>query len=165
MNKNKQLIKHADELLSDLRRMIDAARQRFAATVNTELTLLYWQVGSQIRTDILQSKRAKYGEQIISTVSAQLTSDYGKGFDIPNLSRMIRFAEYFPDEQIVVTVSQQLSWSHFLAILPIKHDLARQFYAEMCRIKRRSVRMLRQKINSMLFEGTAISRKPAQVIE
>ncbi|MEP7340197.1 MAG: PDDEXK nuclease domain-containing protein [Acidobacteriota bacterium] len=153
-----------DELLTDLRRMIEETRQRVATTVNAELTLLYWRVGVRIRADILQSKRAEYGEQIVSTVSRQLLTDYGRGFSDKNLFRMIRFAEYFPDDQIVATLSQQLSWSHFIEILVVKDELARQFYAEMCRIERWTVRTLRQKINSMLFERTAISRKPGEVI-
>jgi predicted nuclease of restriction endonuclease-like (RecB) superfamily len=47
--------------------------------------------------------------------------------------------------EIVVTLSRQLSWSHFVGILPIKDDLQRDFYAEMCRIERWSVRTLRKK--------------------
>ncbi len=165
MNKSKSLTKHADELLLDLRRMIEESRQRLARRVNVELTLLYWQIGERIRADILQNKRAEYGEQIVATVSQQLAVDYGKGFERANLFRMVQFAELFPDDQIVVTLSRQLSWSHFLAILPVKDELARQFYAEMCRIERWNVRTLRQEVNSMLFERTAISRKPEQVIK
>lgn len=169
MNKSKSLTKHAakhaNALLSDLRQMIDASRQHVAATVNAELTLLYWQIGARIRADILQNKRAEYGEQIVTTLSAQLSVEYGDGFGRRNLFRMIRFAEHFPDEQIVATLSQQLSWSHFIEILIVKDDLARQFYAEMCRLERWTVRTLHQKINSMLFERTAISRKPEQVIK
>jgi predicted nuclease of restriction endonuclease-like (RecB) superfamily len=78
---------------------------------------------------------------------------------------MIQFAEAFPDMEIVVTLSRQLSWSHFVGILPIKDDLQRDFYAEMCRIERWSVRTLRKKINGMLYERTAISKKPEKLIE
>jgi predicted nuclease of restriction endonuclease-like (RecB) superfamily len=154
-----------EPLVAELRQLIDAARQRVASTANAELTMLYWRIGARIRTEILQEQRAEYGEQIVATVSRQLTTDYGKGFDRPNLFRMVQFAEQFSDEQIVVTLSRQLSWSHFLAILPVKEDLARQFYAEMCRLERWSVRTLRDKIRSMLFERTAISRKPGKLIK
>lgn len=77
---------------------------------------------------------------------------------------MIQFAQSFPDEAIVVTLSQQLSWSHFHALLPIKDPLAREFYAEMCRIERWDVRTLRQKIGGMLYQRTALSKRPEAVI-
>lgn len=153
------------ELLSELRLLIEQTRTRVAQTVNSELVLLYWQIGARIRADILQNERAEYGEEILPTLSAKLTAEYGKGFNKSALTRMIQFAEYFPDEQIVATLSQQLSWSHFVEILPVKDELARDFYAEMCRIERWSVRALRKKINSMLFERTAISRKPEKLIK
>jgi predicted nuclease of restriction endonuclease-like (RecB) superfamily len=78
---------------------------------------------------------------------------------------MIKFAEIFPDIEIVVTLSQQLSWSHFLAILPIKDQLKRDFYAQMCHIEHWNVRTLRKKIRGMLYERTAISRKPEETIK
>jgi predicted nuclease of restriction endonuclease-like (RecB) superfamily len=125
--------------------------------------LLYWQVGHRIRTEILQEKRADYGDQIVPTLSAQLVADFGHGFSTRKLFRMIRFAEVFPDHQIVSTLSRQLSWSHFIEIIPLKNDLQRDFYAEMCRVERWSVRALHAKIQGMLFERTALSKKPAEL--
>ena len=78
---------------------------------------------------------------------------------------MMQFAEYFPKEEIVVTLSRQLSWSHFIEIIPVKKQLARDFYAEMCRLERWSVRILRKKISGMLFERTAIAKKPKHIID
>ena len=100
----------------------------------------------------MQGGRAAYGKQILVTVSRELTADHGRGFSYAEIARMIQFAQAFPDEAIVVTLSQQLSWSHFHALLPIKDPLARDFYAEMCRIERWDVRTLRQKIGGMLFQ-------------
>jgi hypothetical protein len=94
-----------------------------------------------------------------------LTREYGKGFSRRNMFRMIRFAEVFPDEQIVSTLSAQLSWSHFLEIIPFDASLQRNFYAEMCCVERWSVRTLRNKIRSMLYERTAISRKPEKLAQ
>jgi predicted nuclease of restriction endonuclease-like (RecB) superfamily len=73
---------------------------------------------------------------------------------------MVRFLEAFPQKEIVSTLSAQLSWSHFVEIIPLKDELQRNFYGEMCRIEQWSVRTLRKKIDSMLYERTAISRKP-----
>jgi hypothetical protein len=100
-------------------------------------------MGRRIRQDILKEKRAEYGEEIVPTVSAQLVKEFGAGFNEKNLRRMIQFAEAFPDEPIVVTLSRQLGWSHFVALIPLDEDLKRDFYAEMCRIERWSVRTLR----------------------
>ena len=90
--------------------------------------------------------------------------DYGKGFSYSALTRMARFAELFPDERILVSLIQELTWTHFIALLPLKDPLAREFYAEMCRVERWSVRALRQKINGMLFERTALSKNSEEVI-
>ena len=153
------------DLISDIRSIIKTARHNVAVTVNAGLTLLYWQIGNRIRQDILKEKRADYGEKIISTLSIQLVKEFGNGFSRPNLFRMVRFAEVFPDGKIVSTLSRQLSWSHFVEIIPFKDDLQRDFYAEMCRIERWSVRTLRKKIAGMLYERTAISKKPEKLIE
>jgi len=120
-------------------------------------------VGQRIRKDILKEKRAEYGEQIVATLSQQLTEEFGEGFAEKNLRRMVQFAETFPDEPIVVTLSRQLGWSHFVAIIALRDDLKRDFYAEMCRIERWSVRTLRQKISGMLFERTGLSKKPVEL--
>jgi predicted nuclease of restriction endonuclease-like (RecB) superfamily len=150
-------------LLKDLRSLIETARERVAIQVNAEITLLYWQIGNRIRKDILKDKRAGYGEEIVPTLSAQLEPEFGRGFNRANLFRMVQFAEVFPDEQIVVSLTRQLSWTHFVALIPLKKPLQRDFYAEMCRLERWSTRTLRAKIGGMLFERTAISKKPDEL--
>jgi len=151
------------KLLTDLRDMIQRARSGVAQAVNSAVVLLYWEIGRRIRTEILDEKRAPYGAEILSTVSKELASEFGQGFSIPNLSRMIRFAEHFPDPEIVATLSKQLSWSHFVQIIPLDDPIKRDFYAEMCRLEGWSVRALRDKIGGMLFERTALSKKPADL--
>jgi predicted nuclease of restriction endonuclease-like (RecB) superfamily len=151
------------QLLNDLRELIEQTRGAVAQAVNSALVLLYWQVGHRIRTEILKEKRATYGEEIVSTVSTQLAPEFGNGFGVRNLFRMIRFAEVFPDRQIVATLSRQLGWSHFVEIIPLEDELKRDFYAEMCRVERWSVRTLRAKVQGMLFERTALSKKPAKL--
>ena len=151
-------------LLSDLRTLIQSARRRIATVAYSTQTLLCWHVGRRLLNENLQGGRAAYGKQILVTVSRELTAEYGRGFSYAEIARMIQFSQLFPDEAIVVTLSQQLSWSHVHALLPIKDPLAREFYAEMCRIERWDVRTLRQKIGGMLFQRTALSRKPEAVI-
>lgn len=151
-------------LLGDLRQLIEQTRQQLAQSANSALTLLYWQIGVRISLDWLHNGRAAYGQEILPTLSAKLVPEYGKGFGARNLARMIDFSEAFPDQQIVATLSQQLSWSHFVEILPLKQPLEREFYAEMCRIERWSVRTLRERIGSQLYLRTAISKQPEAVI-
>lgn len=151
-------------LLADLRGLIDAGRGRVAQAVNAGMVALYWGIGDRIRREILGERRAAYGEEIVSTVSRQLTADYGRGFSRPNLFRMLRFAEVFSDPRIVQTLSEQLGWSHFIEIIPFDDPLRRDFYAEMCRIERWSVRTLRSRIDGMLFERTAIAKKPEEIV-
>ena len=151
-------------LLGDLRTLVQSARQRIAAAAYATQTLLCWHVGRRLAREHLQGGRAAYGKRILVTVSRELTAEYGRGFSYAELARMIQFTEAFPDEAIVVTLSQQLSWSHFHALLPIKDPLARNFYAEMCRIERWDVRTLRSKIGGMLYQRTALSKKPDAVI-
>ncbi|MCK9513414.1 MAG: PDDEXK nuclease domain-containing protein [Pigmentiphaga sp.] len=151
-------------LLGDIRALIDASRQRAASAVNTELTLLFWRIGHRIHTEVLAGQRAEYGEEILPTLAEQLTSDYGRGFGEKNLRRMVKFAVTFPEEPIVATLSRQLSWSHFVLLLALKEPMQRDFYAQMAGTERWSVRMLRERIDSMLYERTALSRKPDETI-
>ena len=93
-----------------------------------------------------------------------MTAEFGRGFAEKNLRRMMQFAEVFPDPLIVAALLRQLGWTHFTLLIPIRDGLKRDFYAEMCRVERWSTRTLRQKIDSMLFERTALSKKPDQLI-
>jgi len=152
------------DLLKDLREVIAAARQDVARQVNSALVLLYWRVGKRIRQDVLKEKRAEYGEQIVSAASRELAAEFGQGFSEKNLWHMIRFVEVFPNEEIVSALRRELSWTHFKQIIYLDDPLKRDFYAEMCRIERWSTRTLEKKIGGMLFERTALSKKPEKVI-
>jgi len=132
--------------------------------VNASHTVMYWRIGRRIHSEILGHERAGYGERIVVTLSRQLVAEYGRGFEEKNLRRMVQFAEVFPLEEIVVSLVRHLSWNHFLALIPVKDPSGRDFYAEMCRVERWSVRMLRDRIGSLLFERTALSRKPEALI-
>ncbi len=157
------VIETSEGLLSDVRSMIDHTRQRVAQTVSAGVSLLYWRIGRRTQTEILKGERADYGKEILATLSQQLTAEFGAGYSYSALTRMVRFAEAFPDPEIVATLSQQLGWSHFQQLLPLGQPIQRDFYAEMCRIERWSVRTLRKKIDSMLYERTAVSKKPEEV--
>ena len=117
-------------LFNELSQLIEQSKQQVAVQANSAVTILFWQVGNRINQDILQNKRAEYGKQIVPTVSAQLENKYGRNFTEKNVRRMLRFAEQFIDFQIVVTLSRQLSWSHFVELLPLKIIEAKIFYSQ-----------------------------------
>jgi predicted nuclease of restriction endonuclease-like (RecB) superfamily len=151
-------------LLAELRTLILETRQTVAQGVNSALVLLYWQIGQRIRTDILKEKRAEYGEKIFYALSRKLTAEFGNGFSQANLFHMARFAEVFPDVNIIQALSVKLSWTHLRRIIYLDDPLKRDFYAEMCRIEQWNTRTLHQKIQSMLFERTALSKKPDKLM-
>jgi predicted nuclease of restriction endonuclease-like (RecB) superfamily len=152
-------------LLGDIRNLIEASRSQVAQAVNAGLVLLYWNIGDRIQRDILGNKRADYGQKIVHALSAQLAVEYGQGFSLRNLFHMVRFAEVYPDQKIVSALSKQLGWTHFRQLIYLDDPLKRDFYAEMCRIERWSTRALEKKIGGMLYERTALSKKPAVLVK
>jgi DUF1016 N-terminal domain len=98
-------------LLNDLRTLIEGSRRRAAVAANSELVQLYWKVGQRIRTDLLREERAEYGAQIVPTAAAALTTEYGRSFSRRNIYHMVRFAEVFPEEEIVHALRTQLTWT------------------------------------------------------
>lgn len=158
--------KHAlmnQTLLADIRSLIFSARSQVAQAVNAGLTMLYWEIGRRVRLDILEEKRATYGKEIVAALGRQLEAEFGRGFGEKNMHRMVQFADVFPDEKIVAALRRQLSWTHFKSLIPIEDPLKREFYTEMCRIEGWATRTLDQKIQSMLFERTALSHKPEKL--
>lgn len=162
------LLKKADsqqQLVIDVARLIDESRQYVAQNVNTTLTVLYWKIGKRINAEVLKNKRARYGKQIVATVSRELVEKYGSGWDEKTLRHCLRSAETFSEELILSAVRRQLGWTHLKTIMYLKDGLQREFYLEMCIMERWSTRKLQEKIDGMLYERTAISKKPGQLIK
>ncbi|OJH41977.1 PDDEXK nuclease domain-containing protein [Cystobacter ferrugineus] len=151
-------------LVRDIGAMIDAARKQVSVTANAALMGLYWQIGQRVHTEVLEERRAEYGAQIVSAVGRQLEARYGRGFGEKSLRHMIRFARAFPSAEIVSALRRQLSWSHFKQLIYMEDELKRTFYAEMCRVEGWSTRALAERIDGMLFERTALSKKPEALI-
>ncbi|MGK5084847.1 PDDEXK nuclease domain-containing protein [Bdellovibrionota bacterium FG-1] len=160
---SKALATREDRLFHDVRQLIQSTREKVAQTVNSGQVLLYWSIGSRIRREVLQGKRAEYGKAIVSALGRQLSAEFGAGFTTSSLFQMVRFNETFPKREIVYALCTQLGWSHFRQIAYLKTPLQRDFYAEMCRIEQWSTRALQKKIQGMLFERTALSKKPAKL--
>ena len=144
--------------------MIENAKRNVATKVNDEMTLLYWNIGKDITDNVLKNQKAEYGKAVIRKLSQKLTIEYGRGYSRANLFRMLKFYEYFTDIEKFSTLSRKLSWSHFVELLQVQDKIKREFYAAMCANEYWSVRTLRERIGSALFERTAISKKPEETI-
>ena len=153
-----------NSLFDQIKNLIEQTKNNVAIVVNSSLTMMYWEIGNKINQDILKNQRAEYGKEIVVTLSRQLQDNFGKGFDEKNLRRMMQFANAI-EKQKVVTLSRQLSWSHFLALLPLQDTLKIEFYAQMSIAQNWGVRTLRERIDSMLYERTALSKQPDELIK
>ena len=151
-------------LLSDVRSLIDASRRQLARVVNSALVLTYWSIGARIAREILGDERGEYGQRVVERLSGHLAAEYGSGFSKRSLFQMVSVARVYTDSQIVQTLSAQLGWSHLVILSRLEDGLRREFYERMCTTERWSVRTLEQKIDGMLFERTAISRKPEALV-
>lgn len=160
-----EIINNENKLFTDINGFIEQARIEVASVANSEITILYWNIGNRINQEILGNTRGEYGKQIVVTLSRQLVEKYGKGYEDKKLRRMMQFAKVFSSFENVVTLSRQLAWSHFIVLIPIKDHIARDFYTELCRYEKWDVRTLRNKISGMLYERTAISAKPEDFIK
>ena len=155
-----------NNLLSEVCNIIDSTKHQVAVSVNSAMTMMYWHIGDRINREVLGGERAAYGKQIVATLAVELTHIYGKNsFSEKHLRQMTRFAEVFPDKEIVYTLCRQLSWSHFRSVVPLENNLQREFYLTMAADQKWSVRTLKAKIDGMLFERTAISKKPELTIQ
>lgn len=152
-------------IAEDIKRLIEQSKQQLAVTVNATLSMLYWQVGKRINEEILQNQRAEYGKQIIQTLSIQLTEGYGSGWGEKQLRQCMQLAAVFVEKEIVYTLCRELSWSHIRLIMFMSDPLKREFYIEMCKLEKWSVRTFQDRIQSMLYERTAISKKPELTIQ
>lgn len=154
-----------EKLFADIKNLVISARQRAFKAVDSERVILYWQVGNRINQEILQNQRAEFGKQVVKNLSKKMTLEFGSGFNQINLWLFIRFVTFFPDFEIVYALRKLFSWTHFRIFIRIEDDLKRRFYMEMCRIEGWGTRQLEERMDSMLFERTAISRKPEDLIQ
>ena len=99
---------------NEIKLLIQQSKNNVALAVNAEITLLYWAVGNRINVEILGKERAEYGKQIVQSLSAQLTLEYGKGWGEKQLRQCMQFASVFPEKEIVYALRRQLSWTPIL---------------------------------------------------
>lgn len=155
---------NVDQLYNDVSNLIEKAKVQVVSHVNTEFVILNWNIGKRIKNELLDNKKPEYGKRVIKELSKRLIEKYGRGYSYSNLYRMLQINEDFEDFENFATLSQKLSWSHFVEIVKMDTDIKRKFYTTMCMNENWSVRTLKERVDSALFERTAISKKPEQTI-
>ena len=159
-----KLTPEEQSLFEEITLLIRSAQQEAGKQINQINVYLYWMIGKKITHVILKDKRATYGAKIIENLAKNLQSIYGKGFGRRILERCVQFVRAYPKKEIILALSTHLKWTHIVTLLSIEDPLKRDYYAEMCRIERWSTRLLNNKIASMLFERTALAKKPEKII-
>lgn len=154
-----------ENLLGRISTLIEQARKKVALTINEEMVILYWSIGKTIREEIIKSNRAEYGKQILQVLSGELTLKYGKGYSGQSLWHMVKFYETYPILSALRREFKGLSWTHIKTIIYLNDDLKRQFYATLCQKEQWSTRILEGRIDSMLYERTALSKLPEKTIK
>ena len=122
-------------LYSEIRELIEETRVAVAVTVNTGLTMLYWNVGKRIREEILKSERAEDGKKIVQSLSAQLTAEFGRGWSARNINSMIQFSEILPEKRIAQAVTAQLTCCRLLQRDPISRNITKTIPKSHCSLK------------------------------
>lgn len=164
MSENTKIAKFSNELFTGIVQLIEQSKQKVALVINEETTLLYWNIGYYINENLKVNNRLEYGAKILATLSQQLTSQYGKGYSYSALTRMCKVANCL-DITNIATVSQQLSWSHLIEIATISDELKREYYILLSAQNQWGVRELREQIDKMLFERTALAKMPEAEIK
>jgi len=163
---NKELpASNVSPLLEELRGLIAQSHASISVTVNAAMSVLYWEMGHRINADILQNQRANYGQEVVSSLAKALSFEFGKGWSEKHLRHCLRAAETFQNKEIFYALSRELSWTHLRSVIYMEDALKRSFYIEICRLEKWSTRILQERINSMLYERTAISKKPEETIK
>jgi len=156
-NTDLMIAQDVDVLHGELRTLISSSRQRAVKAVNAELSQLYWSIGRRLSVEVLGGERAQYGAQLMKGLGQKLEREFGRGFEVQNLRRMVQFAAAFSSSEIVATLMRQLSWTHFLQLIPIKSEAARNYYALQAAADGWSVRELRRQIDRKSYERSRIA--------
>jgi len=155
--------KNISTLYTNIKTIIDTSKEQATIQLNNTMVLSYWDIGRELKEEILKEKRATYGKEVVKKISEKLSLEYGRGYSRSNLERMMKLYTFF-DKEICATLSHKFSWSHFVEFIKVKDELKREFYITMSVHESWNVRTLRERVNSMLFERTAISKKPEKTI-
>lgn len=160
MDDQLQIIQNPEQTYNTIRKSIVQAQHTVAAAVNSAMVNAYWEIGEQIFQACGENDRAAYGKGLLDFLSAKLTAEFGRGFDVSNLRNMRRFYLTFPIRE---TLSPELSWSHYVKLMRISDEKERAFYTEECVKSAWSVRQLGRQIHTMYYQRLLSSQDKAPV--
>jgi len=120
-----------------------------------------WNIGRLLVEAQGGESRAKYGNGLIKEWSKDFTEKYGKGYNQTNLKQFRQFYIIFP---ISRTLCDQLTWSHYRYIIPIKNENERNYYINLCIKQNLSVRELKQEIKSNSYDRLLDKSKKIKII-
>lgn len=157
----------SDSLLIDAERIIDSAKSVSRRAVNAALIQRNWLLGKRIHEEQLKgADRAEYGKQVISDLAKQLTNTYGRGFEPRTLYRYVQFYKVYPD--ILTTLlsksAPQLTWSHYLVLLRVDSEPAREWYGREAAEQGWSVRTLDRNVSTLYYERLLLSSEKEPVV-
>ena len=158
------LEKVSESLYKGVSDIIDHARQEVVVYVNKQPNMMFWHIGHYINEDLGYKRYSAYGSKILATLSQRLTERYGKGYTYSAVTRMMKVARYYSNEEMFATLSQTLTWGHFLELVTIENDTKRLFYQQMGIVEHWSIRQLREKEDAMMYERSLIAVKPEDEI-
>jgi len=114
-------------LYTNIKTIIDTSKEQATIQLNNTMVLSYWDIGRELKEEILKEKRATYGKEVVKKISEKLSLEYGRGYSKASLLRMIQVYTIFSEKEIVATLSRQFSWSHFVEFIKVKDELKREF--------------------------------------
>ena len=160
--------KTTDDILQDMRGIIEVSREKAYQAVNLALVRRNWLLGYRIAQEILKGgERAEYGLEVIKKLSKELTREYGKGFTTSNLYSFYQFYKAFPE--IFHTACGKsfpaLSWSHYRTLLQVKDEKARNWYAKETEEQGWAVRTLQRNIDTQYYHRLLSSQRKEPVEE
>jgi predicted nuclease of restriction endonuclease-like (RecB) superfamily len=171
--------------------LLKTARSAAARNVNSIMTAVYWEIGRRIvETEQAGAVRANYGDELIKQLANDLSTQFGRGFGVVNLSQMRRFFLEWSTNRIFQTPSEKYStpllindirgsyssitatanqfplpWSAYVRLLSVKNPDARTFYETEALRLGWSVRQLDRQIGSQFYERIALSQNKAAILE
>ncbi len=155
-----ELLQIGSRISEEVGRIIELSKHTIAVYLNGEVSMTYWRIGKYIAGELETLGTEKYGAKIVATVSRQLTERFGKGYTRDAIFRMVKVVRAYPEEEIVGTLSRQLTWSHFIELAEIQEPTRRFFYQQMSIVNNWSVRQLRKQEDAMAYERSLIAAKP-----
>lgn len=147
------------QLIEKIGHIYQTAKRQVISAINLQMLKAYWEIGKYI-IDFEQELKAKYGKELLTKLSKDLTLSYGRGFSRSNLSYMKKLYVKYP---ICVTMSHKLSWSHYYELLKIDDDLARAFYEKQAITENWTIRELRRQKKSGIFHRLAIGKNKEEI--